>query len=254
MPTNNYRQFLHTMKQLSTQYQFLAADGATIALADLSLLNDLSPKQQLPTLFAERLSSVEMQKLAKFTYRKRYIEWLGGRLAAKFCFELFQRVTRKHPLAPNTFSIRADENGRPYLETATCRPPSVSISHSKGYAAAYVSHTQSCGIDIQQVTSKMQTVAEKFTNQTEMSLFRDSENHLLNLTIIWVAKEAVKKSLLHNKSITFTATNVIEVEKTGSSTWKLQCDVKGFSPQLATVKIVIFNDFVIGCTEGEPYA
>ncbi len=254
MSANRHCQFYQKMKALSTQHQFLATDNTTIALADLSLLNDIQPKDKLPVLLAGKLSSAEVQKLATFTYKKRYTEWLGGRLAAKYCIELFHQKAGTSPPEPNTFSIGTDEHGRPHLVIASHRPPSVSISHSKGYAAAYVSHTQSCGIDIQQITSKMLTVAEKFTNQGEESLFQDTLNHLLNLTIIWVAKEAVKKSLLHDKPITFSGTNVIEVEKTGSNTWKLQCDVIGSPPTATTVKIAAFNDFIIGCTEGAPHA
>lgn len=254
MSAHHYWQFFQKMKELSTQYQFLTTDNAAIALVDLSLLEDLFPKDKLPALFAERLSSAEMQQLTKFTFKKRYTEWLGGRLAAKYCFELLQKKTTKTPLTSQKFSIIADEHGRPCLEASSLPPTTVSISHSKGYAAAYVSHNQSCGIDIQQVTQKMLTVAEKFTNQNEKSLFRDVHNQFLSLTIIWVAKEAVKKSLLHDQPITFTGTNVVKVDKTSSHTWKLQCDVAGACPSSTAVKIAAFNDFVIGCTEGEPYA
>ena len=254
MSANHHQQFFQKMKELSSQYHFLATNKATIALADLSLLNDLRPKNKLPALLAQKLSTTETQKLAHFTYKKRYTEWLGGRLAAKYCFELFLGKVNKQPLAPNTFSILADEHGRPYLEKTTYRPLSLSISHSKGYAAAYVSPKQSCGIDIQQITSKMEVVAEKFTNHSEKALFHDPKNQLRNLTMIWAAKEAVKKSLLHDQSITFSATNVIEIKKTGSNTWKLQCNVIGSPLPLTTVKIATFNDFIIGCTEGESYA
>lgn len=254
MSANRHWQFFVKMKKLSTQYQFLAIDNATIALADLSLLDDLHPEEELPALYAEKLSTAEMHKLTNFSYKKRYAEWLGGRLAAKYGLELFRKKTKQTPLAPNTVSILADEHGRPYLETEFSTPLSISISHSKGYAAAYVSPKQSCGIDIQQVTSKMLNVAEKFTTETEKSLFRDSENHLLTLTIIWVAKEAVKKSLLHDQPITFKGTKVVKVETTGAGAWKMHCDVTGNCHSSTTVKIATFNDFVIGCTEGQPYA
>ncbi|MCR6720356.1 MAG: 4'-phosphopantetheinyl transferase superfamily protein [Chitinophagaceae bacterium] len=70
-----------------------------------------------------------------------------------------------------------------------------SISHCGDYAAAIVSSTNRVGIDIEIPVDKLERIRHKFLKPEEEQRFPalQSENHLIFLTQLWSAKEAVFK-------------------------------------------------------------
>jgi len=240
------------MEQLSKQSLFLVNKGTTLAVADLSLLTGVAPTCPLPNRVQELLSTEESALLTSFTFKKRYLEWLGGRIAAKHSLETLLHQERDQRLPLSALSILPDEHGRPLVEGMNT-PPAVSISHSGNYAAALASQDRQCGVDVQKISSKLEKVAQRFTSKQEMSLFSDNNNPLENLAIIWTTKEAIKKSLLPDHPETFSATHIKQVEQR-SLYWQITCNVATNTPISAVVNVTIFDHTALACTTGEYHA
>ena len=154
------------------------------------------------------LSPEEKTLFSTFTYPKRRREWLGGRLAAKSAVLQFLQIdcTIK---SLSELSILPTENGAPQLSSTIFdedKLPSLSISHSNRFAVAMATKAKSCGIDIQKISEKTERVADRFSEPGELLLLHD-HTPLLNtqerLTLLWSAKEALKKALLHDQPVIF---------------------------------------------------
>jgi phosphopantetheinyl transferase len=151
----------------------------------------------------EWLHHHEKTQLEKFSFEKRYCEWLGGRICAKQSLRTFLQNKRQHEnLIPKhiQYYTQSEESGRPFF-SASNEPglnfPELSISHSNEYAAALTSST-ACGIDIQFSAQNLLRVQEKFCTTEESHILKHelpALSPLLHLTLIWSAKEAVKKML-----------------------------------------------------------
>lgn len=98
--------------------------------------------------------------------------------------------------------IRIADTRQPFLESEKYH---FSISHCGRYAAAIVSRTRRVGVDIELITPRIETVAQKFLSQQESHFFNEDYTHFLEqwglrgrvhqefLTLIWSAKEAIYK-------------------------------------------------------------
>lgn len=81
-----------------------------------------------------------------------------------------------------------DDNGKPTLSNAELK---ISISHTKDYAAVYVSPCRELGIDIEQMSDKIFRVKNKFLNEEECKAIDSTDK--IQLLLCWSAKEAVYK-------------------------------------------------------------
>lgn len=70
----------------------------------------------------------------------------------------------------------------------------ISISHSKRHVGILYHPHQSCGLDLEEPTDRLQRIAERFTNAEEAAWIRPSEL-LHDLCLVWSAKEAVFKAI-----------------------------------------------------------
>jgi phosphopantetheinyl transferase len=107
----------------------------------------------------------------------RESEWLASRYLAFIVDGLLPK------------DIVKDEFGNPYCESGQVQ---FSISHSKMYAA-YASHHDPIGIDVQILDERVKKIAPKFTSEEELNhlpenISEEDKNHL-----IWTVKEAVFK-------------------------------------------------------------
>lgn len=149
------------------------------------------------------LHDQEKRQLARFRFEKRYCEWLGGRLCAKQSLRTFLNNSIQHAsfIPEHTqCCTQSDESGRPFfspMNGSEFNFPELSISHSKGYAAA-LSSSSACGIDIQFSAQNLLRVQDKFCSAGETEILQQKLpelSSLSHLTLIWSAKEAVKKAL-----------------------------------------------------------
>ncbi len=143
---------------------------------------------------AERLTAAEQERYSGFRFRKRQLEWLGGRWAAKHAASMLRTET-----GPGDWGVESDPYGRPFYRPTRSGNPGLelSISHSDGLAAALAVVGSPCGLDLQKTTDAVLRVREKFCHETEEELLRrfgKTAQAAESLTMLWAAKEAVRKA------------------------------------------------------------
>lgn len=183
---------------LSLTKNLFNASTPAIAILPLSAITQPATENTL-----EWLHHHEKSQLEKFRFEKRYTEWLGGRICAKQSLRTFLRDKRQDVnVIPEhrQYYTQSEESGRPFFSASNgldLNFPDLSISHSKDYAAALTSST-ACGIDIQFSAQNLLRVQEKFCSTDESHILQKQLPTLAplsQLTLIWSAKEAVKKML-----------------------------------------------------------
>jgi phosphopantetheinyl transferase len=151
-------------------------------------------KKTFEAYLNEELFPEEREQLNTFKHESRKIEFLGIRRLRNeldLISPIHYAVTRKPFLGSQ-------------LDTF------ISISHSKNYCALGVSSSQ-IGIDIEEMSPRIERIAERFVNVEETKFI--SEESVLDLTKLWTMKEAMFK--LNNRTgIDFTSELIIE-EKYG---------------------------------------
>jgi phosphopantetheinyl transferase len=185
------------------------------AMLDLDQLRTLVHNGQEKALCREWLHREEQEKLETLHYEKRHLEWLGGRICAKQATlqylhdmnpvsakknsTLSRRTLQATTLRAPLLQIMTTASGRPFLDSNIPANeldlPSISISHSRKYALAVAAST-ACGIDIQITSDALVRVQDRFCSQKEEELLGRSLMQLQlpdHLTLLWAAKEAVKK-------------------------------------------------------------
>jgi phosphopantetheinyl transferase len=177
----------------------------SLVVLDLQSLA-MATRQTGKTIMAESyLSSKEQQRLGSFSYEKRANEWLGGRIGAKLAAA--RCMTTSDTGGETNFAwqdliINSKESGRPYLDLdiqdqKTDNIPDISISHSTEMAAAMAVSKGKCGIDIQQASRKTVKVKERFCAPEEFDIlqgFLPDTSETVQLTLLWAAKEALRKA------------------------------------------------------------
>lgn len=245
------------MDRLALHFAPLTAHGAHLTLLDLEHLRPLmEEKTQLSSLRA-LLSPAESRIFARFAYPKRRLEWLGGRLAAKHCLAGlagFESMGSSLPRHYSAFSLLPGTSGQPVLTApAGLAAARVSISHSRSYAAAVATATGPCGIDIQHKSERLYTVQERFTSTAELTRLTSVPDPLARLTLLWTAKEAVKKCWLPDAPTLFDRISLVEVTEIsvkGIRTAHLQVRDLGN----AVVRIMEFDEYLVAAATGGDHA
>src|SRR6201986_861297 len=100
-----------------------------------------------------QLNEHEKAYYEKLSAGKRSLHWLGTRV-----------LLRKMLRTDEYIDCKVDAHGKPYLVNL---PYHISLSHSFDYAAVMISK-EPVGIDIEQVTDKIERIAHKFMRQEEL--------------------------------------------------------------------------------------
>jgi phosphopantetheinyl transferase len=124
------------------------------------------------------LKEAELAQLARLKGRRRS-EWLAAR---QLVHQMSGRAQRG--------AFWKDEFGKPHLEGS---PYEISISHSHSMAAA-IAAPQAVGIDIQLLVPKLERLAKKFMNPSELDSIKDGPERLAHLHVYWGAKESLYKA------------------------------------------------------------
>jgi phosphopantetheinyl transferase len=203
------------------------------------------------------LSPDEARLLRGFTYPKRRLEWLGGRLAAKHGLSGLLLTEPAPACRYRDLSLLPDASGRPVLHDFQPQGPipAVSISHSRDYAAALVVATGDCGIDIQHKSAQLAKVQERFAAAEELALLHGIDDPHTRLGLLWTAKEAVKKCLLADQPTFFGRISLAGMtHQSEEAIWRAECRVTGPGECAVSVRIAAFGDYLIACTAGVGYA
>ncbi len=245
------------MDRSAARWHPLAPAHCRLALLDLDTLQPLIEQAEALSFLTTLLSPAETALFRRFRYAKRRLEWLGGRLAAKHCLHELLNEVASGPQLYDTYSILPDTHGRPHLAKPLTEYPaaSISISHSRGYAAALVHQRGDCGIDIQLKTPKLASVQERFTSDEELRLLHPITDHLTRLGLLWAAKEAIKKCLLADHPSFFGTIKLTNAKYEPSERiWTVQCRLTHPAAHSATVRIAEHDEYLIACASGEPNA
>jgi phosphopantetheinyl transferase (holo-ACP synthase) len=239
----------------------------TYVLLDLQLLAEEVNKQGEERTIAYNFSGQEQNLLGKFASAKRKREWIGGRFAAKYAtIRLLEQIeSQTNVLNWSSYSIIADENGRPFLSAAKENTkhilmPDISISHSASMAAAMAIPKGYCGIDIQKVTPQVIKVGDRFCTHNEKQLLLEffpvePEKQAPPLTKLWAAKEALRKASSMSSLPGFLELELIEItadtlqKKTGP--WSFIFDWKnsdGLTYKKCRVAVTHIEDYALALT------
>lgn len=155
-------------------------------------------EQQLTDLVATWLTEEEQDYLDRFTFAKRRSEWLSGRICAKRAVLDLLVPHASNQLGPLDISIHNGPKGRPSVvlpaTPAEIGKLDISISHSHGKAIGIAGYGL-CGVDIQHLSDTLFRVRSRFCDEFEAALLETiMENDLVQLGLLWVSKEAIRKS------------------------------------------------------------
>ncbi len=129
----------------------------------------------------------------------RNTQWLAGRAALD-------------ALDIDVAKIVKDDFGKPHLQG---KGKQISLSHCKQYAAAIASKVP-VGIDIEQITPRIERIAERFVHEDEWRFVKEKDR-LTMLYLLWSGKEALCK-LYGKKAVDFRnhmIASPFEVQKQG---------------------------------------
>jgi len=210
---------------------------------DLETLARSLDNNRMESPFVKWLNKTEREQFSSFTFRKRYVEWLGGRLCAKKA--LTDYIQKFHSLQiippPSEMVVLSHQTGRPYFQCDQLKKasigPDLSISHCGKYALAFVSKSW-CGIDIQEMQPSLVKVKGKYCGKEEEEHLRSflltpDIQQLHCLTLLWAAKEALRKMFSHLKLIGFLDMSLrrIEIMDEGTFIFIMQLYDKTLLPQ-----------------------
>ncbi|MFZ5760687.1 MAG: 4'-phosphopantetheinyl transferase family protein [Thermodesulfobacteriota bacterium] len=189
------RQAWPSVTELSQQF--------TLAIVDLARLQTLLARTTATVVDSGWLTDVEMHQFACYNLEKRKIEWLGGRLAAKYAALQTGGITINIATGADMgkmIAIVPNGTGKPEISWQDGHSPNcrlhVSISHGGRRAGALVAD-RPCGIDIQSITPTVERVQERFVYADDRQALNAIDRLYgiqAALTAIWSAKEAVKKA------------------------------------------------------------
>lgn len=197
---------------------------------------------------AEFLTPAEQATFSGFSFPKRRWEWLGGRLAAKAAALAWagQAVTAA---ALAEWQVTSAPDGRPGLRrVSTIQSDPVlelSISHSHGVAAALVVAERPSGLDLQKITDTVVRAQERFCTEAEALLLRSKVSQdaceKVRLTLLWAAKEALRKGCGGVPLTGFMAMRLAGLEKLGEQSWCFRLAVAGAEEY--PVVVFLLEDF-----------
>lgn len=168
-------------------------------MLDLEHLATLIRNGKEKSICEQWLHPGEQEKLQALRYEKRHLEWLGGRLCAKeVSLRYLHDNRRSATMRANHLQIMTAASGRPFVGPRGLSKdllPHISISHSRRYALA-VAASAPCGVDIQAEGETVVRVRDRFCSGEEQERLEHALHQLqpsARLTLLWAAKEAVKK-------------------------------------------------------------
>lgn len=136
--------------------------------------------QENEDYFINRLTWVPKERALYDSLKgKRKIEWLASRFILCALLHL-----------PDTSHIIKDEFGKPHILNSKMK---ISVSHTDGYAAVFVSDTGHPGIDIQIKVEKIAKISHKYLSSIQLEdIPADLKMEILHIQ--WGAKEALYKA------------------------------------------------------------
>lgn len=165
------------------------------------------------------LSAGELQQMQNYGFEKRRTEWFSGRICVKQAvLNLLNGKNTEGALQPRDIIIENSPSGRPRLQVNDPHHPTseidISISHSHGRAVGLATDHGFCGIDIQHLNNTLFKVKRRYCTDIEAVILDGiPADELVQLGLLWVAKEAVRKCLSVIKLAGFHEMNLEQVSE-----------------------------------------
>ena len=234
-----------------TVNSFLQKTPVLMCLTTVNLeeLKNALPHEELHKKAEEMLTQKEVNILKSFSYSKRRMEWLGGRIAVKqAALILLERVKSENM---TSLSVHSKENGAPELvhNITGVKNLSISISHSGNFAVGMATFAANCGVDIQKISEKTLKVVTKFAEPDEIKRLEQALPEcgtIKQLSLLWSAKEAYKKALLADQPAIFQGVRLESIRVDHLIHLDLQTD--GKNKNTAEITAAILGDYVIAFT------
>ena len=184
-----------------------------------------------------QLKDHETAYLATLNEGKRHLHWLSTRV-----------LLRKMLGDPAYIATEIDEHGKPFL---TNFPHHISLSHSFDYAAVMISEDKEVGIDIEQIKTKIERIADKFLKNSEME-FINKSCKVEQLYACWCAKEAIYK-LQGKKNVSFKNNiHLHPFDFNGEGVFNATLEINGIS-RVFDIHYEMFDDYMIGYCAANEY-
>lgn len=137
-------------------------------------------------------------------------------------------------------TIAHNENGAPLLPDESNLH--ISISHTKGYAAILLSNYPCIGIDIEQISNRVERVKDYFLHTEE------KPKSLIGLLLHWCAKESAYKAL-HQPGLSFrTALKISDFTEELKGSFTLTAKMPKTGEKSLNINYLVGNDFILTMT------
>ena len=161
----------------------------------------------------------------------RNTQWLAGRAALD-------------ALDIDVAKIVKDDFGKPNIQG---KGKEISLSHCNQYAAAIASKVQ-VGIDIEQITPRIERIAKRFVHDDEWRFINDTDR-LTVLYLLWSAKEALYK-LYGKKAVDFKNHMIASPFKLQKHGW-FHLTFKKEKEQTFVMQYEVYDNHTLVWVEGE---
>lgn len=188
--------------------------------------------QEVASNGVEFLSFREKLSLANISREEKKNEWKGARMAIKAALDC---ISLPYP------GFFKDEHGKSHPMDGYGY---VSLSHTKGIAAAIFHKEMPVGVDLEYVREKVVRLGPKFLDPSEMEYLNGDP---LLYTIAWSAKESIFKCQ-GRKGISLKYNILLEPFDSGMKVLKGKVYGSEFSDHHYTVKVDTENDLVLTYT------
>ena len=194
-------------------------------------------EEQAEDLYAQlQLDEDEKAFVEKLRKGKRHLHWLGTRVLLRTMLHTDEFI-----------DCKIDAHGKPYLVNL---PYHISLSHSFDYAAVMISKKGPVGIDIEQISQKVERIAPRFLNPVELASALQDQHKVKALYACWCAKEAVYKC--HGQKEVSFADNIQLQPFTYAPEGSIQAQLQKDTLLLNyTVQYLQYEDYMVGYVKGE---
>ena len=200
------------------------------------------------------LNEEEKNQLGRYSFEKRRTEWFLGRICAKQSTMDLLKCLDIEAIDPLEITIAVGPSGRPFLQLPALkgldRIPDISISHSHDKVIGLAGNCR-CGIDVQLLTDTLFKVRDRFCSEHELALLNGtSEDERVQLGMLWVAKEAIRKSLENSRPAGFLSMHLNDARRE-QRYWLLDfhLDDQQAGPSSFSTVVHVNNHYCLGvCT------
>ena len=113
--------------------------------------------------------------------------WLKNLEISKLSTHNLAARVLANTVCPDFDILEKDEYGKPYFESTDHK---ISITHAGEFAAFQFKEKEDCGIDMEQLTNRIERIVSKFMREDEKDFL---QHHKKGMYAVWCAKEALYK-------------------------------------------------------------